>query len=114
MSNFTRYNNRSILINSKAQYEQILSERQVPFIDQFDTGELTYPTDEQLQQLTVVNEIWGVGSRFYKLAEKHYADPSLWWIIAWFNQKPLETDFSAGDVVMVPTPLSTILNFLGY
>jgi hypothetical protein len=72
---------------------------------------MNHPTGQLLKALSVENEVWGVGSRFYKIAEKHYGDPTLWWIIPWFNKLPLESDYEPGELVYVPKPLNVILNF---
>ena len=111
--NYSRYGNRNIIKNSLSQYSKQLTNRNVNFIDQYTTANFSYPSDDLLGRLQVENEIWAVGSRFYKLADKHYGDPSLWWIIPWFNQILLESDFATGDVVLIPKPLNVVLSFFG-
>jgi len=109
--NFSRYRNREVIRNASSRYIKQLSNRKVRFIDHFDTANLRYPSQALLGQLDIDNEVWGVGSRFYKIANKHYGDPALWWIIPWFNQTPLESDYEAGEIVFVPKPLETVLSF---
>ncbi len=109
--NFSRYKNREVVRNQSNRYLKQLSNRKVRFIDHFETAKFKYPSQALLGQLSIENEVWGVGSRFYKIAHKHYGDAGLWWIIPWFNKVPLESDFSPGDVVFVPKPLETILSF---
>ena len=108
--NFSRYINRNIIRNNSAKYVEQFSSRGVGFIDHFATANIQYPSQKLLKELNIENEIWTVGSRFYKLAAKHYGDPTLWWIIPWFNKLPLESDYDAGEVVLIPKPLSIILN----
>jgi hypothetical protein len=107
---FSRYNNRQVLKNAYAEYIKQLSSRDLQFINHFDTANMVYPTEIQRRSLDYENEVWGVGSRFYKIAEKHYGDPTLWWIIPWFNKLPLEADYEPGEVVLVPKPLNIILS----
>ena len=109
--NYSRYGNRDILKNSLSQYSKQLDNRNLSYIDHYSTANFDYPSDDVLGQLQITNEVWAVGVRFYKLASKHYGDASLWWIIPWFNQKPLESDFSTGDIVMIPKPLNIVLSF---
>tara|TARA_R100000008_G_C3508685_1_gene127634 strand:- start:68 stop:343 length:276 start_codon:yes stop_codon:yes gene_type:complete len=90
-----------------------MNDRNVRFIDQYGTANLSFPSDDMLGKMEVDKEIWKVGSRFYKIADKYYGDPSLWWVIPWFNQKPLESDFESGDVVLIPQPLNVVLSFFG-
>jgi len=109
--NFSRYASRAVRKNASGQYAEQLSSRSLRFIRHFATPNVDYPSDKVLGQLDIENEIWGLGSRFYKIAEKHYGDPSLWWIIPWFNKLPLESDYEPGEVVLVPKPLNVVLNF---
>ena len=108
--NYTRYRKRLIFTNADSRYSEQISKRNRRYISQFGTPQFRVPTDSELINLTTERVVWKVGSRFYKLAHTHYGDPSFWWIIAWFNQKPLETDFKNGDVVLIPTPLEMVLN----
>jgi len=57
--------------------------------------------------------VWGVGTKYFNLANEFYGDPQYWWVIAWFNLRPLETAYRPGDVVVIPTPLETVLSALG-
>ena len=109
--NFSRYANRDVIRNASEKYNEQLSNRDLRFIDHFKTGVLEYPSQKLIADLDIENEIWGVGSRFYKLATKHYGDPTLWWIIPWFNKLPLEFDYEAGEIVLIPKPLNIVLSF---
>lgn len=108
---FSRYINRTVLRNASRDYVKQLSNRNLRFIEHFDTANMNHPSRELLKALRVENEVWSVGSRFYKIAAKHYGDPSLWWIIPWFNKFPLESDYDPGALVFVPKPLDVILDF---
>ena len=55
-------------------------------------------------------EIWTTGTKYFKLADQYYGDPQYWWVIAWYNLRPLDTDFNLGDIVIVPTPLEALLS----
>jgi len=102
---FSRYQNRTIFKNTDPSYIRQFSSRKVDGIKQHGTGKFVWTAGLSFEQ-----EYWGVGSRFYKLAAKYYEDASLWWIIPWFNQMPLESDFENGDVVMIPFPLEQVLD----
>ena len=109
--NYSRYNKRVIARNGRPEYKEQLSNRNLKYIDHFTTAKHKYPSAELLGRLQIDKEYWGVGMRFYKLANKYYGDPSLWWIIPWFNKVPLESDYRAGELIMIPRPLETILDF---
>ena len=107
-----RYSDRSIMINKNQAYRKILKDRGLKQITQFDTAEFGYPTSTQMQQLTSIPHVWKMGDKYYKLAHKHYGDPTLWWVIAWYNKKPTEGHIKAGDVLYIPTPLDMVLSFI--
>ena len=109
--NFSRYFNRDVIRNTAPEYIEQFSKRKVPYIEQYTTANLKYPSDKVLGDLEIEHEVWGVGSRFYKYADKYYGDASLWWIIPWFNQLPLESDYEAGKIVYIPKPLNVVLSF---
>lgn len=82
------------------------------FIRQYSSPTLKYPTVDQMAELQTIGYIWGIGDRFYKLAAKYYGDPTLWYIIAWYNQTPTEGHVEQGQTVYVPLPLEKIRQFL--
>ena len=108
----SRYNNRNIFKNGEEKYEDLLKERNTKSILQYDTANLAHPTANEIANLSTVNHIWAEGDRFWKLSSKYYNQPQLWWIIAWFNRMPTEAQVELGDIVVVPLPLSKILNYL--
>ena len=108
----SRYNNAQPFINNNELYEELFEERDVSYIEQFRTGQLTHPNVDQRAQLQTIKHVWKVGNRLYQLAAKHYGDPTLWWVIAWYNLKPTESHFKMGDLVYIPLPLNKVLAVL--
>ena len=106
-----RYQNRFIRINAEPLYETFFRDRGVPYINQYGTPEMRYPTSEEISKLELIGHIWKMGDRYYKLAHQYYGDPKLWWIIAWFNQKPTEGFLSLGQLIHIPLPLEKILRY---
>jgi|TARA_R110002110_G_scaffold193331_1_gene401910 hypothetical protein len=120
----SRYMGTDVIYNDDTGYQQEFKHRfgretlneiqKINELPHFETIELKYPT---LKQLTLMsppaNHIWGIGDRYYKLADKYYGSAEYWWIIAWFNKKPTENHIKVGDVVLVPTPLMEIINIIG-
>ena len=104
--NYSRYQNNLVFNNTDPSYINQFTSRRVTSILQHSTTTFDWSADFDFEK-----EYWGVGFRFYKLASKYYNDTSLWWVIPWFNQKPLESDFKPGDPVMIPLPLERVLNF---
>tara|TARA_A100001515_G_C4523263_1_gene194273 strand:+ start:412 stop:756 length:345 start_codon:yes stop_codon:yes gene_type:complete len=113
-----RYDNRVLLTNFDRHYSHLgntdnVKQDLIP-ITHYSTPELRFPTNEEIQSLRVETEIWKVGDRLFKYADKYYGSPRNWWVIAWYNGKPTEADYRIGDKVLIPTPLNDILEFFGY
>ena len=112
----TRYANIEEVDNDDLDYKKVfksrfgLSEK----IAQLRKANLKYPKPEEFNKTVFKFEVWGVGSRLHKLAEQFYNDPRYWWVIAWYNEKPTDSDYSVGDVVRIPVPLETALEDMGY
>ena len=107
-----RNSNKRIFINNHELYEQKLKKKNLKFIRQFTTPILRHPTNAQRSRIEQVAHVWSVGDRFYKLASIHYGDPTLWWVIAHFNQRPTEAHVKIGDTIVVPIPLSEALKIM--
>tara|TARA_B100000287_G_scaffold365740_1_gene360591 strand:+ start:66 stop:404 length:339 start_codon:yes stop_codon:yes gene_type:complete len=108
MSN--RYANRGEFENRHKLYRNMAKARGVNFFNHYDT-----PTFKSLDKLDFarvkkIGHIWNFGDRYYKLAYQYYGDPSVWWLIAWFNQKPTEADLKIGDAIYIPLPLESVLS----
>ena len=110
-----RYKNQRVFINDTESYKKYLKKRGLKQIKQYNTPKMFYPTDVQSRQgFTTVEYIWGTGDKYFKLADEYYGDPTMWWVIAFYNQKPTESHVKLGDVMFIPVPLESILYSIGY
>ena len=106
----SRYDARLILTNEDQGYqEDILDRRGIKKINHFSTPKLRYPTPEEIRDMQIVADTWRRGVSLSKLAAKHYGDPKLWWVIAWYNKRPTDAHYNIGDKVFIPKPLEKIL-----
>lgn len=108
----SRYDGRITLVNQNDKYRTVLKNRGKKFINQYSTPELRYPTMDEINKLTALPEVWRIGTRYWKLADKHYGDASLWWLISWMNRQPIEGDLTVGDVIYIYFPLESVLQYL--
>jgi len=108
----SRYIFRSVGINTDPSLREIFDSRGIRSVRQYTSPKFVYPNAEQLADLTTIGHVWSIGDRFYKLAHEHYGSSELWWVIAWYNQTPLESQVAMGDVVEIPFPLVRILRIL--
>jgi hypothetical protein len=115
MANSNRYYNRIVRRNVSQSYDEIIKKNRglLNGMLQYTTPVMTYPTSDQIGNLVLVNHIWKMNDKFYKLAHKHYGDSKLWWAIAWFNQTPTEAHLKPGDEIDIAFPLDALIGYYG-
>jgi hypothetical protein len=109
----SRYSGRKKFINNSEYYSPLLEKRGISSLRQYGTPRLNHISPNQVSSLNTIPHLWKTGDRYFKIAFDHYGDSKLWWVIAWFNRKPTESDVNFGDVIYVPHPLDRILSYLG-
>jgi len=107
----SRYDDRTIFRNIEEIYEKYFEDRGLKYIRHYNTAKLKHPTAAQIGKLRTVGHMWAIGDRYFKLAHRYYGDSKLWWVIAWYNQKPTESHVKVGDVIFIPLPIDKILNY---
>ena len=107
-----RFLNRSVLNNSSINYKEVLRRKNKGFIKQYSSPALPRIRNISSLEISEIRHIWKTGDRYYKLASRYYGDPTFWWVIAMFNNAPTEGHLRHGDVILVPTPLETVLSFI--
>lgn len=105
----SRYEIRKMVTNDVSLYSEHFKKRDVKFINQYTTPEFAKNALEKMKDVVYSYHIWKRGDRLFKLSYEHYGEASLWWVIALVNQKPTDSHFSVGDLVMIPKPLNKIL-----
>jgi len=110
----SRYTKRNRIFNDLPRYDSINKNRDTKVISMYATPEMHPLTEEQISSIEARSHLWKVGDKFYKLAHEHYGDPSMWWVIAWYNQTPTESHVKLGDIIYVPHPLDRIRMYYGY
>tara|TARA_R110000824_G_scaffold8737_3_gene39556 strand:- start:22489 stop:22836 length:348 start_codon:yes stop_codon:yes gene_type:complete len=109
----SRFNNKRVFQNRHPDYlfSDFFRRRNLKAPVQYGTFRMRHPTPEESLELNIVKKVWGTGDKYFNLAHKHYGDVQYWWVIAWWNRRPLETSFIPGDIVEIPSPLNKILEF---
>lgn len=108
----SRYDDRKVAVNDEKIYSEEMKNRGVRYIRQYVTGKLRHPSSDEISQMNIIGHTWSLGDRYYKLAHEYYGRSDLWWVVAWYNQIPIEGDISAGDTIYIPLPLEKILKYL--
>ncbi len=111
MSRYSRYRK---LLNNSNYYEFLRKERNdTKGITHYETPVLYHPSITDRINMSTTTHVWSVGDRYYKLADQYYGDPTLWWIIAWYNGRPTEGDVFPGELLTIPLDAEQILPMMG-
>jgi len=111
----TRYTNSQLLTTSTddTSLKEVIENRGLKTVQHYNTANLRYPTTEEINSFVIVKHTWKSSDKFWKLSSTYYGDPKYWWVIAWFNQKPIEALVNVGDVLSIPQPIGDVLGTLG-
>ena len=110
----SRYTGRRVVRNVSKIYEDLRKRRGVSHIEQYKTPKLRHPSAMARTNFIREKYIWKLGDRYWKLAAEHYGSATYWWVIAWYNQRPVENMLNDGDTIIIPKPLQTVLESLKY
>ncbi len=109
----SRYSNRRIFKTKNALYLEDLKKRGLSYFRYYETPRHEALSANDLRGIEQIGHVWGLGDRYYKLAHRYYGDTKMWWIIAWFNNKPTEAHINIGDTITIPMPLWKIRAAIG-
>ena len=94
----TRYDNRQKMNTSSKNSEDFIGSRGTKQIEHYSTPSFPELSIEDRYSLQNVHHVWTVGDHYWKLSHEYYGSTSLWWLIAWYNNKPTEGHVKAGDI----------------
>lgn len=98
----SRYTLRQIKKNSHKLYKSLRKSRGVRVINHYVPPKFFPITDEEEDEIEYHMVYWRIGSKFHKLAEEYYGDPTLWWVIAFYNKKPTDFHVKIGEMIFIP------------
>tara|TARA_R100000664_G_C2715643_1_gene110873 strand:+ start:558 stop:905 length:348 start_codon:yes stop_codon:yes gene_type:complete len=112
---YSRYSQTEEVENNDIDYKRVFKSRfgLSDFILQKRRTEIKYPDFETLASMVFTYETWTIGTRLHKIAEKYYGDPSYWWVVGFYNKKPVDADYSIGDLLKIPVSLEEAITNLG-
>ena len=108
----SRYGTSTILDNSNPEYADIIGRRGVRSITHISFNKFKEILIKDIPGLQIESYIWKSSDKFYKLAYQYYGDPTYWWVIAFWNYRPLESDVKLGETINIPLQLERILSIL--
>lgn len=108
-----RYNKYRILAESSEYYAPLRTKRDLKIIRHYETPMLKNPSQRARRSVTANSHIWKYGDRLYNLASQYYGDSRFWWVIAWWNGVPCESEIKNGSVIRIPINIESALKALG-
>ena len=107
---YSRNSRRRLFKNNNLNYRNVFFRpRGIKETMQYGLPTLRYPSPTAILNLENVTAYWGSTDKLYNIASEYYGSPEYWWVIAWYNQKTTEADFSPGEVYLIPLPLEAVL-----
>ena len=94
-------------------HKYLLEKRDLKRVEFFCTPKFMEISGETMELVGYSFHVWGTGDRFSKLAVEAYGDPTLWWAIAYFNQKPTDGHVKLGDQILIPEDISLLYELVG-
>ena len=107
-----RYSDRRKFFLDDELYKKLLSQRDRRSIVHYESPTLP-PKDSALtRQLNIDYFTWLMVHNYYKVASKVYGRRELWWVIAWYNEKPSDTLIERGETIKIPRPVETVISYV--
>ena len=103
----SRYSKTAIRLLRNNLYNYYLQNRNLTKLNHYESPRLA--NIRSFQNIRVINHTWVDGDRFIKLADRYYSDPTLWWVIAYYNLMPTEIYVIPGMIIQIPFPIEDIV-----
>tara|TARA_A100001201_G_scaffold85006_2_gene75248 strand:- start:2546 stop:2875 length:330 start_codon:yes stop_codon:yes gene_type:complete len=91
----------NIIINNSELYDDFFDERGVNNIEHNSLGSLNLNFNPENYANT--KHVWRKGDTLIRLANTYYRDFSYWYIIGYFNKKPIDSLYELGETIMIPS-----------
>ena len=104
------YPNQEIMLLDFDHYFEILEKRGMKTIRLRRTK--TFETTRGLEVKLKDDHIWSHGDNLRKLSYLYYNSFEFWWVLAFINQKPTDSHFKVGDILLIPESPQLIIGAL--
>ena len=108
----SRYRSDRVITNNFEAFREQFEKRDCNRIDHYVTKRLIYPSRKEEQSLDYYKYIWKRQDKYYQIASQYYNDPTLWWVIAQYNNKPTEQHIAEGEEIKIPYPIGRVLQIM--
>jgi len=100
----------SVIINNSEMYDDFFEDRGVNHIKHNSLGSLNLAFNQENYAYT--NHVWRKGDTLIRLADTYYKQFSYWYIIAYFNKKPVDSMYDLGENIKIPSNPDNILSLI--
>tara|TARA_B100000989_G_C19469172_1_gene439842 strand:+ start:755 stop:1108 length:354 start_codon:yes stop_codon:yes gene_type:complete len=94
--------NGKIVTSDRTNAFEFLEKIGADLVNHYDLIQFGDVSEVFLQSISKIRHVYTSSDKLSKLAHRYYGDPRLWWVIAWFNQKPTDFHCKIGDIIEVP------------
>tara|TARA_B100001248_G_C27382366_1_gene457705 strand:- start:1823 stop:2179 length:357 start_codon:yes stop_codon:yes gene_type:complete len=108
----SRYGLRRTRANENPLYKRMMQDRGIKKINHYRSPRFAILSDEFVSNIDYQVVYWSSTSKFWKLASEYYGDPTLWWVVAYFNKMPTDFHPKVGDLIYIPTQWEVVYNAL--
>ncbi|MHA2220386.1 MAG: hypothetical protein ACXACY_31295 [Candidatus Hodarchaeales archaeon] len=95
------------IIDKFTPYEPLLNDRDLKYVNLYTKG-IKIKID--YSKIPYRKHIWSKGDNLFRLANTYYSDKNMWWIIAFYNQKPTDAHFTIGEEMYIPVRPSDVIS----
>lgn len=100
---------KKTIINDSEMYDDFYEQRGVKSIKHNLLKNLNLSFNQEDYSYTL--HVWRKGDTMIRLANKYYNNFSFWYIIGYFNKKPVDSMYETGETIKIPSNIRDI-NFL--
>ena len=100
---------RIIYRNDNDLYRRRLQDKNVKEFYHYGKLRLNPITIEERKTLTTRTHSWGPTDTLYKLSFEYYGIKDYWWLIGWYNKKPMDFMYRQSEMLHIPFPLEDAL-----
>ena len=104
-----KINNR-VIINNSEIYDDFFKDRGVNNIKHNSLGSIGLNFNQE--NYASRDHVWRKGDTLIRLANTYYRDFSYWYVIGYFNKKPVDSMYELGETIKVPLNPDNILNLI--
>ena len=92
-------------------YYNILKDRGIEEVELDHIANI--PTGFNPEAYTYTEYVWRKRDNLIRLANRFYNDHTLWVVIGFFNQKPVDHLYNIGETIKIPANVQQILQLIG-